>query len=244
MSYKIGLVSVSFRSHSPTQILAAMNDAGLSFIEWGSDVHCPKEKAEEIAALQTRYGITCCSYGTYFRLGISSMEELPAYIAAAKILGTDILRLWCGNKNSEEYTEAEKEHLFRKCREAAVLAERNGVILCVECHNKTYTNKKEAALELMQAVDSVAFRMYWQPNQHRSEEENIAYAKLLAPYTIHIHVFNWKGKEKYPLGEAKGIWREYLSCFAEERTLLLEFMPDGKIESLETEAEALREIII
>ena len=177
MSYKIGLVSVSFRSHSPTQILAAMNDAGLSFIEWGSDVHCPKEKAEEIAALQTRYGITCCSYGTYFRLGISSMEELPAYIAAAKILGTDILRLWCGNKNSEEYTEAEKEHLFRKCREAAILAERNGVILCVECHNKTYTNKKEAALELMQAVNSPAFRMYWQPNQRRTVEENVAYAR-------------------------------------------------------------------
>lgn len=243
MRYKIGLVSVSFRSHSPAHILAAMNDAGLSYIEWGSDVHCPKEKAEEIATLQTRYGITCCSYGTYFRLGVTPMKELSGYIAAAKILGTDILRLWCGNKNSEEYTEEEKEHLFRKCREAASLAERNGVILCMECHNKTYTNKKEAALELMQAVDSEAFRMYWQPNQLRSEEENIAYAKLLAPYTIHIHVFNWRGKGKYPLGEAKGIWREYLSCFAEDRNLLLEFMPDGKMESLDTEAAALREII-
>ena len=26
----------------------------------------------------------------------------------AKALGADVLRLWCGNKNSEDYTESEK----------------------------------------------------------------------------------------------------------------------------------------
>lgn len=239
---KLGLVSVSFRDKSPQEILEAMKACRLKYIEWGSDVHCPPEKAEEIAALQKEYGVSCCAYGTYFRLGVTPMENLPAYIAAAKLLGTDILRLWCGDKNSEEYTEAEKETLLRECKRAAALAEQRGVTLCMECHNNTYTNKKEAALALMQAVGSKAFRMYWQPNQYRSEEENMAYAKLLAPYTVHIHVFNWKGKEKYPLGKAKDIWKAYLSCFAEDRTLLLEFMPDGKIETLATEAAALKEI--
>ena len=244
MSYKLGLCSISFRKNSPEEILSAMKEAGLSVIEWGSDVHCPPERAGEISVLQNQYGIKCCSYGTYFRIGVTPIEELNKYIVAAKTLGTDVLRLWCGDKNSEDHTESEKRELFTLCKTAMEIAEAKGVTLCMECHNNTYTNRKESALELMKAIDSKHFRMYWQPNQHRSEEENIAYAKLLAPYTIHIHVFNWKGKEKYPLGEAKGIWREYLSCFAEERTLLLEFMPDGKIESLETEAEALREIII
>ena len=223
MRYKLGLVSVSFRGCSPKQILMAMKDAGLNYIEWGSDVHVPPEKAEEIALLQKNYGITCCSYGTYFRLGVTPMEELPAYIAAAKLLGTDILRLWCGNKNSEEYTEEEKAFLFRACREAAAIAERNGVTLCMECHNKTYTNKKEAAMELMQAVGSESFRMYWQPNQHRTEAENLEYARLLSPYTEHIHVFNWKGKDKYPLQDAKALWQKYLDCFDADRALLLEF---------------------
>lgn len=243
MGYKLGLVSVSFRSYSPEQILTAMKDAGLNYIEWGSDVHVPPEKAEEIALLQKNYGIACCSYGTYFRLGVTPMEELPAYIAAAKLLGTDILRLWCGNKNSEEYTEEEKAFLFRACREAGAIAERNGVTLCMECHNKTYTNKKEAALELMQAVGSESFRMYWQPNQHRTEAENLEYARLLSPYTEHIHVFNWKGKDKYPLQDAKALWQKYLDCFDADRALLLEFMPDGKLETLKTEAGALREIV-
>lgn len=243
MGYKLGLVSVSFRGCSPTEILTAMKAAGLDYIEWGSDVHAPPGKAEELALLQKSYGIACCSYGTYFRLGVTPMEELPAYIAAAKRLGTDILRLWCGNKNSEEYTEEEKEELFSACRAAADIAEESGVVLCMECHNKTYTNRKEAAFELMQTVGSESFRMYWQPNQHRTEAENLEYAGLLSSYTVNIHVFNWKGKEKYPLGDAKALWKKYLDCFDTDRALLLEFMPDGKLETLKAEAGALREII-
>lgn len=244
MKYELGLVSVSFREHTPDEILTAMQACGLSCIEWGSDVHCPPEAAEKIAALQEKYGVSCCSYGTYFRLGVTAMEELPDYIAAAKILGTNILRLWCGNKNSQDYTEGEKAALFAACRQAAAIAENSGVILCMECHSNTYTNTKEAALELMQMVDSECFRMYWQPNQYRSDAENMEYARLLAPYIVHLHIFNWKGKEKNPLREAKDIWRAYLSCFAEGKTLLLEFMPDGNIESLRRETAALREIAI
>lgn len=242
MRYNLGLCSISFRKNTPEEILQAMKEAGLSVIEWGSDVHCPPEKAGEIALLQRRYGITCCSYGTYFRLGVTPVEELKDYIEAAKVLGCEMLRLWCGDKNSQDFTENEKKALFAACKAAAEIAEAERVTLCMECHNKTYTNTKEAALELMEAVESQHFRMYWQPNQHRSREENLEYAKLLAPYTTNIHVFNWKGKEKYPLREAKELWRAYLSCFEGERALLLEFMPDDRITSLGTEAAALKEM--
>lgn len=239
--YKYGLVSVSFRKHSPEEILQAMQKAGLTCIEWGSDVHCPPEKAEEIAALQARYGITCCSYGTYFRLGVTPMEELPGYIAAAKTLGTDIIRLWCGNKDANEYTPAEKAALFDACKTAANIAENSGVVLCMECHISTYTNAKESALELMQAIASPNFRMYWQPNQYVSAEENLAYAKLLSPYTVHLHVFNWYRDKKFPLEEATDIWKQYLAFFERDKHLLLEFMPDGRLETLLPEANAMKE---
>lgn len=242
MNCNLGLCSISFRKYTPEEILQAMKEAELSVIEWGSDVHCPPEAAQEIAELQNRYSIKCGSYGTYFRLGNTPICELEQYIKAAKTLGTNVLRLWCGDKNSQDYTESEKEALFAACKAAAGIAETEGVILCMECHNNTYTNTKESALELMQTVNSSAFRMYWQPNQDQTEEENLAYAKLISSHTVHIHVFNWKGKEKYPLSEAMGIWRKYLSCFDGEKNLLLEFMPDDKIESLNGEAEALKEI--
>ncbi|MBQ3048819.1 MAG: TIM barrel protein [Oscillospiraceae bacterium] len=250
MSYSLGLVSVSFREHSPAEILAAMKAAGLTHIEWGSDIHAPADdvqKLNEIVRLQQEFGIVCCAYGTYFRLGVTPIDELTRYISAAKMLGTSILRLWCGNKNSQDYSPEEKADLFEQCRRAAKIAEQFDVTLCMECHNNTCTNTKESSLELMQAVDSQNFKMYWQPNQHRSNEENLRAAALLAPFTEHLHVFNWKGNaqggtDMFPLADGAHIWREYLGCFDKDKTLLLEFMPDGKIETLPREAAALFDI--
>ena len=125
----------------------------------------------------------------------------------------------------------------------AEIAKDEGVILCTECHNKTYTNRCESASELIREVSSPHFRTYWQPNQFRSEEENILSAKALSPFTENIHLFHWQGKEKYPLLEGKEIWKRYLSCFSGKEALLLEFMPDGKLDTLKREADAAREIL-
>ncbi len=245
MEFKLGLVSISFRKHSPEEILAAMKKCGLDFIEWGSDVHAPKDdyaNLDRIVKLQKEYGIVCSSYGTYFRLGVTPTDELEGYLKAAKRLGTNIVRLWCGDKDSEKHSVEERNALFDRCREAAKIAEAEDVILCMECHNNTYTNTKESALELMQAVASKHFQMYWQPNQYRTVKENILSAKLLKDYTYHLHVFNWEGNIKYPLAEGKETWKKYLACFG-GNTLLLEFMPDNELFSLITEANALKEIV-
>jgi len=243
--YKLGLVSISFRKNTVEEILEAAKNAGLSCVEWGSDVHAPYgdiKALEKIAFLQKKYGIECCSYGTYFKLGVTPIEELEAYINAAKILGTDILRLWCGDKSAEAYGEEEKKAFFEICKKASQIAEKNSVKLCMECHNDTFTDNKESALELMQAVDSSAFRMYWQPNQYKSIEENFAYSKLLKDYTEHIHVFNWEGENHYPLIDSVDLWKKYLEILGKDKCLLLEFMPDNKFETLPIEAEALRKI--
>ena len=222
-----------------------MKAAGLTCIEWGSDVHAPCEDAEKLkilAAQQAECGISCCSYGTYFRLGETPMEELPKYIAAAKILGTDILRLWCGRKRSADMTEDEREAFVALCREAASIAETHNVTLCMECHKKTFTEDPDQAAWLMDTVASPHFRMYWQPFQWQTPEQNVENAKTIAPYAEHIHVFNWVNKEKLPLADAVSHWKDYLKAFSTPRTLLLEFMPGGGIEELPAEAAALRTI--
>ena len=243
---QLGLCSISFRQHSPRQIAEAVKAAGLQCIEWGSDVHAPCDdpaRLQEIVELQKEFGITCSSYGTYFRIGRNTPEELPAYIRAAKLLGTNILRLWCGTKGSESYTPEELEDLYAQCRELAKIAEDAGITLCMECHGGTVTDRPQPGYDLMKAVNSPAFRMYFQPCQTRSYEENIAQLKLLAPYVAHLHVFNWEGSQKFPLRDGIDQWKGYLSCLQGDRALLLEFMPDNRIESLPEEAQALREII-
>lgn len=243
MVFKKGLVSISFRQLSPAQIIELMKESGLTLVEWGSDVHAPcndEKKLKEIARLQRENGIICSSYGTYFRLGVNSPRELPDYISAAKVLGTSVLRLWCGAKSSKEYTEDEKKLLFTDCVEAASIAEKEGVTLCLECHRGTFTDEKDSSLELMTAVDSKSFRMYWQPEVIHTVEENMEYARAISEYTVNIHVFNWDKNKKYPLSEATDTWKKYLECFDGGQALLLEFMPDDRPESLKTEAAALR----
>ena len=130
-----GLVSVSFRQLSPEMICKAASAAGLTAVEWGSDVHAPfdaPEKLTEIVRLQEQYGIRCIAYGTYFRLGETPTSLLPSYIAAAKRLGTRVLRVWCGDRSADAYTAAERDKLFTACRAAAKTAEEAGFTLCME----------------------------------------------------------------------------------------------------------------
>ncbi len=244
--YFPGLVSISFRQHTPKEILEAMKTAGLSYIEWGSDVHAPCDNFEalnEIVALQKEYGIVCSSYGTYFRLGETPLCELENYIKAAKILGTDILRLWCGKKSGKQMTEDEKNELLSVCMKAASIAEQHNVTLCMECHPNSFTEIPDDAVWLMNTVNSPNFRMYWQPFQWQTFEQNIENSKKIAPFAKHIHVFNWDNDENFPLADAVEQWRAYLNNFSTPRMLLLEFMPNGSIEELVAEAAALKLII-
>ena len=248
--YRLGLVSISFRSHSPKEILAAVKQAGLTCVEWGSDVHAPcrdMDRLQEIAALQKEYGISCSSYGTYFRLGVTPMEELIDYVAAAEILGTNVIRLWCGSKSGADMTAKELEALLAACRRAAAIGREHDVIFCMENHHGTLTERLEDSLMLMNAVNSPHFRLYWQPFQWLEAEENLHIAQKLAPYTEIVHVFQWKAPKlnptRFSLYLGVDEWRDYLKVMPAPRTLLLEFMPDDQLSTLPIEAEALRTII-
>lgn len=241
-----GLVSISFREHSAAEIIQAAATLGLKRIEWGSDVHAPYQdiaKLKQIKSLQLIHNVSCCSYGTYFRLGYTPIEELPLYIKAAKLLGTNTLRLWAGRKKAADCTEEERDYLFAQCRAATEIAETHNVILCLECHRRSYTETKEGAFELMRTINSPHFRMYWQPNPDISITENLDYISLLNPYITHIHVFNWTAEQRLELSKGIHSWITYLSALSGDHHLLLEFMPDDRFQSLEKEAEALHYII-
>lgn len=243
--HPIGLASIAFRQLSAEEILSAAKSAGLQYIEWGSDVHAPKDDPatlDRVAQLTREAGLQISSYGTYFRINRNTPEELLGYIHAAKRLGTNILRIWCSgepNKLSPEELEAR----YEKCRVLAQIAWEHGVLLCAECHSDTLTDNAQSSLALLQAVNSPALRMYWQPNKHMDPEQNLAFAAQVAPFTVHVHMFNIRDSVQLPLADAVEDWKKYAQALGTNHIYLLEHLPNDDVALLPSEAAAIRQIL-
>ena len=248
MSFYPGLVSISFRRYSVDDILNACQKAGLSLIEWGSDVHVPAgniQLADEVAAKTRAAGLSCVAYGAYFRLGQHTPAEFAAYVDSAKHLGARVIRVWGGIKGSAKMTAEEREALVRDARAIADMAEAAGLIVTLECHSDTVTDHVDSAMAFYQQVNHPALRAYWQPNQFYDEAYNLAAAERYVSITECLHVFQWSATARYPLSDGNDIWAKYLDIFRAEAKkrdigLLLEFMHDDRLETLAETAATLK----
>ena len=113
-----------------------------------------------------------------------------------------------------------------------------GMTLCSEFHLWTFNDCVESARLLAEA----GVGTYWQPFQTLPPEENLKIAEALGEAVETVHVFNWAGGDRFPLADALDDWRRYLAVLPNVRTLLLEFMPDDRVETLAAESDALRQI--
>lgn len=246
--FKTAVASVSFRPYKAEEIIKAAKESGIDAIEWGSDIHAPvndTEALKKIRDLSKVFGVGVSSYGSYYRLGKDDPKDIKAYINAAGILGTDCIRIWCAEKASAEIGNTELKKLISDGKAVSRIAKENNITLCLECHPFTLTDDYKASLNFIEAVDSPNLKMYWQPNQFKSEKYNLLSAKALAPVTENLHVFHWDSEyKKYPLCEGTYIWEKYLSFFKEkDHNLILEFMHDDRLKTLKSTAETLREFI-
>ena len=244
-----GLVSVSFRKETPETIVAAAACAGLQTIEWGGDIHVPcgdLKTAEHVRWLTEKAGLQIAAYGSYYRLGGCS-QNFETVLATAEVLGAPIIRIWGGNKSSRELTATERDNMVREARTIAVSAARKNITLALECHGNTLTDRWESSRLFLDEVKHPGLKMYWQPNQELSTAYNLLAAQHLAKDVINLHVFHWDSRNRYPLADGKAVWKQYLSVFRETGScfgLLLEFMHDGRLETLRETAQTLLSWIV
>ncbi len=234
-----GLVSISFRDQKPETLIAAVKAAGLEAIEWGGDIHCPHgdiEKAAQLKAACEKAGIAMPTYGSYYRIAESEPELFEAVLASANALGTPNIRVWGGNSPSDKLKTEDYRALVEDARRICDLAPHKKI--CLECHNKTVTDEYHTALQFIQDVDRPNLRMLWQPNQFRSLDYNLDALRALLPYVEAAHVFHWKREQRLPLWEGAAEWAQYLTLLG-NRPLMLEFMHDNRLESLNETAETL-----
>lgn len=242
-----GLVSISFRPLTPDAVITHCQDASLDRIEWGTDAHVPSvDAARAVYEACTAAHIVPASCGSYFKLGVTPWEELASVLSIAQALHTDTVRIWGGNRDSRELSEAALDAMRRDAYRAAELADDYGITLCLECHPHTLTDRYESTLRFLSAVDHPRLATYWQPNQFESLTYNLEAAEALAPMARALHVFAWSATERFPLAAHASVWERYFSIFGRtgrDYLALLEFMPDNDPASLPAEAETLHTLL-
>ena len=215
---KIGLCSITFRGKSVEEVIELCKKNELNCIEWGGDIHAPHgdiEAAKCVGALTRKSGLSCNSYGSYFRC--DSLENFKPVSQSAKALGATVIRVWAGEKDSEKFTEEEFHRFVQTVAECADYAEKFGQKIAFEYHFGTYCNNPESVNKLLDAVHKNNVGTYWQPAywlgnipEQERVEKNLAAIELLKERLVNIHVYNWRGFERFPLVESNEEWALYL----------------------------------
>lgn len=240
-----GLVSVSFRQKTPLEIAKLCEQAKLTAIEWGGDVHVPPTgaNAQEIRRLSADYGLTLSSYGSYYRV-TQPMDQLRACLDTAKELGTDLVRIWCGVKGSKD-AEDERMQIVDSLLACCGEAQKLNLTLSLEYHGNTLTDDRESVQRLMKETESVSdtLKFYWQPRFDWSGEQCLLSLDDVRPRLNHLHVFSWRFEDKravrLPLADGEALWTKVLSSFADDHYALMEFVENDSDEALLRDAAVL-----
>lgn len=249
---KIGLCSVSFRKLKVDEIIKLAKKAKLDAIEWGADVHCPYTNlklCKEVGEKTRKNKLLTYSYGTYFRC--KDVKEFKKISSAAKALGASIIRVWAGEKWSNDFTKQEFTTMVKVLKECADIAKINKQTICFEYHHHTFNDYKESSLTLLKAINKANVKTYWQTQywDDKSTKEdnhihNIESLKALKKYIVNFHVYNWIGYlDRYPLSGIKKEMIEYLSYGNKNSIAYLEFFRNDDPKELIKDAKTLREIV-
>lgn len=244
---RTGLVSVTFRPLPPRKIVDLVAEAGLEGIEWGGDVHVPHgdlATAREVAGMTYDRGIAVAAFGSYYRAASLNGPGFDDVLATAQILGAPTIRVWAGEKSSQDADEAYREQVANDLHRIAKISAAEGITVSLEYHGGTLTDGQESALRLVATVDHPNLRLYWQPEVTRSAQVCAAELARLRPLVSNIHVFQWSrlGSEtvRHPLTDGASVWPGYLAAAMDCDFALLEFVRDGSVDQFLADARTLR----
>lgn len=247
-----GLVSVTFRPLSPFAIIDLVRQAGLEAIEWGGDIHVPHgdiPRAREVGRATREAGLKVASYGSYFRLGVSSATGLDfkSVLDSALTLEAPVIRVWAGEKGSDKADADYRKKIADESRVICEQAARVGITIAYEFHGGTLTDTYDSTLALLKDAAHPALRTYWQPRVDDSQAVSERGLKALLPRLSNIHAFYWGPKyERYPLAEGEDVWRNYLTLARDngnERSVMLEFVRDDQPEAFLEDAAVLKRLV-
>lgn len=250
----IGLTSVTFRNLPCREIIDACVTAGLSCIEWGSDVHIPQNDPDHAAAMReaTRMaGLRVSSYGSYYWLGTEGqkLSDFRSYAETAHVLGAPIIRVWGGHDSFDSTPRETYDKLIDEARALCDMAAEYGLTVAFEYHENTLNDTGEHALCLIRDVCRENFGVYFQYDSSVSIEQNVQSLKMMLPHVKMIHVA-YNDKEHNPFfldeGEGEELWRRIIrevknaGCGAD---FLFEFLKERSVEGLMRQTGVMKRLM-
>ncbi len=244
-----GLLSVTFRSRSPREIVAWAHQAGIMGIEWGGDIHVPPgdlDRAREVRRLTEDAGLSVSALGSYYRAGPAAKAGAPfaSVLEVACALGAPCIRVWAGTVGSAETGEHLRAEIVQDLRAIAEQAARSGVRVATEWHAGTLTDTTASTLALLRAVDHPNLGTFWQPRIGDSVDQGVGDIRAIARWLDAVHVFYWRTvHDRRPLAEGAEPWHAFLAAVRTYapavRFASLEFLPEETFEDLRRDAATL-----
>lgn len=243
-----GMTSVTFREKSIPEIAEIAHAAGLSLVEWGADRHVqPGDRAavSQALACMAAYGLTCPSYGSYYRVGDGAPDQFRIICETASALGAGTVRTWLGRKASAALSKEERNALLQETDELAGIAEEQGLTLAFEFHGGTLNDDGASSSQFLAECGRDNVKTYWQPLAFGDSESNL---RDVLPWLCTVHVFHWDTENRrYPLAAAEARWRRYAELVRTAKIsscpFLLEFVPDDSEAQFLEDAAALQKIL-
>lgn len=248
-----GLVSITYRALAPHEIIQLCQQSHLKGIEWGGDVHVPpgdETLARQIAQATREAGLETVCYGSYYRCCGQGFE---AVLDTALHLGAPVIRVWAGNKGSQQSDTDHFQLIADDLARISSLAAPHGITIATEYHGGTLTDTRESCARLHETASHPNLKTLWQPLRRAvgdaRVEENCDDLQAVLPFLSNVHVYNWietnEGRKALPLAQDQA-WLHYIKILrgiGQSRWLLLEFVPDNAPEALLDEAKALHALI-
>lgn len=244
---KTGLASVTFRNKSIDEIISLCKKAGIGFIEWGADVHIKTaDDARKAKRLCDEVGISIPSYGSYYKVGCGNEAQWLSLCENARIMGARSIRVWLGEKNSEDTSEKEYATLLEDLKKICEKAAEYELLVCPECHDYTFNNDTSAFLKISRDLNMPNFKTYFQSRYFRMDYDLDRIEKTFDHIeNIHISYSDLK-KEQADKEKNEDYIDILLNRFKDKNysgIVFIEFTEKAEEESLLRDVERLRKIL-
>ncbi|MBO9605687.1 MAG: sugar phosphate isomerase/epimerase [Paenibacillaceae bacterium] len=258
---RTGLLSVTFRKKTPEEIIRLVQQAGLDGIEWGGDVHVPHndaKRAAEVGKWTKEAGLALTSFGSYYYTGgktrgNSDNPRFENVLETAIALGVPAIRVWAGDRPSEEADEQWRRTVADDTRRIADLAAQAGITIDFEYHNHTLTDTPASAEQLLREIDHTNVRSNWQAPLEMDAAQRLDSLRGMLPWLANVHVFHWtpslteqRKLVQHPLAEGKEEWIAFLRTINQAGRspfAMLEFVKGESDEQFLQDAATLKEAV-